>query len=69
MSFVVNEFTQILFSDFQIHRVFERPFKRDKASYRVLQKSGFQYEWMLIESVLKNREFLDSCLFAKIDKE
>lgn len=68
MTFAVNEFTQILFSDFQIHRLFARPFERNKASHRVLQKSGFQYEGILIENVLKNGEFLNSCLFAKIDK-
>ena len=44
---VINIFTQKLFTQFDKHRVWARPFEFNKASQRALEKSGFIYEGLL----------------------
>lgn len=66
MSEVIKMFTQSLFSCFDLHRVWARPFEHNKASQRALEKAGFSYEGFLKESVFKNNEFLNSSVYALV---
>ncbi|WP_310602101.1 GNAT family N-acetyltransferase [Anaerosporobacter sp.] len=66
MSQVIETFTQALFSEFDIHRIWARPFERNKASQGVLKKVGFSYEGLLKQNVLKDGLFLDSVIYAFI---
>lgn len=42
MTKVITEFTEMLFSDFDVKGVIAKPFEHNKASQRVLLKSGFK---------------------------
>ena len=53
---VINIFTQKLFTQFDKHRVWARPFEFNKASQRALEKSGFIYEGLLKENAFKNNQ-------------
>lgn len=42
MTKVITEYTEMLFSDFKINKVFAKPFVQNVASKKVLLKSGFK---------------------------
>ena len=47
-----------------IERIYARPFGRNKASQRVLEKSGFEYETMFKNTIFKNGVFDDELFYA-----
>lgn len=65
---VINIFTQKLFTQFDKHRVWARPFEFNKASQRALEKSGFIYEGLLKENAFKNNQYINSIVYALIRK-
>ncbi len=52
------------FKTYDIHRIFARPFGTNKASQRVLEKTGFVLEAHIKQSVYKNGELLDELVYA-----
>lgn len=59
-------FTNYVFTKFDIHRIWARPFENNKASQRVLEKTGFVYEGLLKENVFKNNQYINSKVYALI---
>ena len=53
------------FETFDITRVFARPFGRNTASQRVLEKSGFKPEARLEKALFKNGEYEDEMIYVK----
>ena len=49
---------------FDIVRLYAEPFARNAASRRVLEKAGFRLEGILRQSVCKQGEILDSCIYG-----
>lgn len=66
---VIKEFTNRLFADFQLHRVWARPFEHNKASRRALEKAGFQLEGLLKEDVYKVNVYYSSAVYALVKEE
>ena len=62
---VVPVFTEYCFANFHLHRIYAEPYANNPASARVLEKSGFVLEGRLRKNVVKDREVLDSLLYAK----
>ena len=52
------------FDAFDIVRLYAEPFARNAASRRVLEKAGFRLEGILRQSVCKQGEILDSCIYG-----
>ncbi len=52
------------FKTFDITRVFARPFGTNKASQRVLEKSGFKLEGRFEKVLYKNGRFMDEFIYA-----
>jgi RimJ/RimL family protein N-acetyltransferase len=52
------------FEQLDITRIFAKPFHTNKASHRVLEKSGFTLEAVLEKAVFKNGEYLDEHIYA-----
>ena len=49
-----------------LNRIFAAPFAPNLASFRVLEKTGFQREGTLRASVVKNGEILDQIMYARL---
>lgn len=47
-------------------RIYAEPFAGNSGSRRVLEKSGFHLEGVLRNSVYKNGNLLDSCIYARL---
>jgi RimJ/RimL family protein N-acetyltransferase len=52
------------FQNFDITRIYARPYGHNKASQRVLEKAGFTLEARLEKTIYKNGEFLDELIYA-----
>ena len=52
------------FNNFDIDRIFARPFGTNAASQKVLEKSGFKLEARFERSLYKNGEYLDELVYA-----
>ncbi|MBK5245414.1 MAG: GNAT family N-acetyltransferase [Eubacteriaceae bacterium] len=52
------------FKNFDIDRIFARPFAGNIASRKALEAAGFELEGILKKSVYKNGKILDSCMYA-----
>ncbi len=52
------------FAQFDITRIFAKPFHTSKASHRVLEKAGFKLEAVLEKVVFKDGQYLDECIYA-----
>jgi ribosomal-protein-alanine N-acetyltransferase len=48
----------------EIDRIFARPFGRNIASQRVLEKAGFEYEARFKDTIFKNEKFEDELFYA-----
>lgn len=48
----------------EIERIFARPFGRNKASQRVLEKAGFAFENRFSNTIFKNGKFEDELFYA-----
>lgn len=57
------------FQNFNIARIFARPFGTNRASQRVLEKAGFSLEAQFTQTLFKNGEFLDEWVYAIRRKE
>jgi ribosomal-protein-alanine N-acetyltransferase len=61
---VLKEFTQFVFSRYDIKRIYARPFAYNKGSQRALEKSGLLLEGILKRSVFKDGQIYDACMYA-----
>lgn len=52
------------FEQFDLSRIFARPFGNNPASQRVLEKAGFILEARLEKTLFKNGEYLDELIYA-----
>ena len=52
------------FKNFEINRVFARPFGTNQASQRVLEKAGFKLEAKLEKTLFKNGEYVDELIYG-----
>lgn len=68
MSHAVELICEVVFSEMDIVRIFAEPFAKNKASQRVLEKAGFVLEGIMRNSVYKNGEIQDSCIYALLKK-
>jgi RimJ/RimL family protein N-acetyltransferase len=60
----IRKMVKYAFATFDIARIYARPFGKNVASHKVLEKAGFCLEGILIETVLKNDVFLDEFIYA-----
>jgi len=54
------------FQEYKLTRVFAMVFSYNRASARVLEKAGFQFEGLLQRSAIKNGVVLDQLMYAKV---
>jgi [ribosomal protein S5]-alanine N-acetyltransferase len=52
------------FASWDIDRIFARPFGRNKASQRVLEKTGFVLEGRYEKTIIKNEKYEDELVYA-----
>ncbi|MBI5540230.1 MAG: GNAT family N-acetyltransferase [Bacteroidia bacterium] len=52
------------FKNFEINRIFARPFGSNLASQKVLEKAGFKFEAKFKNTIYKNGQFLDEIYYA-----
>lgn len=52
------------FMNFDITRIFARPFGTNSASQKVLEKAGFKFEGRFENSLYKNNEFIDELVYG-----
>ena len=69
MSAAVRQICAEAFEKFDIVRIYAEPFAHNAASRKVLQKAGFTLEGIMKDSVCKNGEIFDSCMYALLKKE
>lgn len=60
----VKEILKYAFRTFDIRRVFARPFGSNRASQRVLEKSGFIFEARFEKTLIKSGEYLDEYVYG-----
>jgi ribosomal-protein-alanine N-acetyltransferase len=61
---VVKQMIEIGFKNFDIDRIFARPFGHNLASQKVLEKSGFVLEGKFEKTLFKNGEYIDELIYA-----
>jgi RimJ/RimL family protein N-acetyltransferase len=60
----VKQMIEYGFKNFDINRIFARPFGTNTASQKVLKKTGFLLEAKFEKTFFKNGEYLDECVYA-----
>jgi RimJ/RimL family protein N-acetyltransferase len=60
----VQKMVEYAFITFDINRIYARPFGTNKASQRVLEKSGFKLEARIEKNIFKKGEYLDELIYA-----
>jgi RimJ/RimL family protein N-acetyltransferase len=65
MTEAVGAFSDFCFDRFSLRRIYAEPFANNRASARVLKKSGFLLEGQLKNNVVKGGRLLDSLLNAR----
>lgn len=64
VSIAIKKIVEYGFSSFEIDRIFARPFGSNKASQRVLEKTGFVLEAHLEKIIYKNNRYEDELIYA-----
>jgi ribosomal-protein-alanine N-acetyltransferase len=54
------------FANFDIFRIYARPFAENIGSRKALENAGFQLEGICKKSIFKNGKIMDSCMYALI---
>ena len=65
MAEAVEQLVNYAFENFDITRIFARPFGTNRASQRVLEKSGFTLEACFKKALFKHGEFIDEMIYAR----
>ncbi len=66
MSQAVAQICREAFERFDIVRIYAEPYAHNQESRRVLEKAGFVLEGILRQSVYKNGQMHDSCIYALV---
>lgn len=66
MSKAIGKICEMVFSNYDIIRIFAEPFSYNIGSRKALENSGFLLEGILKYSVYKNNVVYDSCMYALI---
>ena len=66
ISRAIREVVNHVFANFNIMRIYARPFHTNKPSQQVLEKAGFEFEARLKKALYKNGEYLDELIYAKL---
>lgn len=64
ISNAVKEIVNYGFDNFEINRIFARPFGRNIGSQKVLEKAGFILEAKFDKTIFKNGQFEDEFIYA-----
>ncbi|MFV0419758.1 MAG: GNAT family N-acetyltransferase [Dysgonomonas sp.] len=64
MGRAIQQIVNYGFSNFDLTRIYARPFGTNSQSQRVLEKAGFILEARLKNTVFKNGEFIDEVIYA-----
>jgi RimJ/RimL family protein N-acetyltransferase len=64
MAKAVSQVVDYGFKNFDLVRIFARPFGTNLGSQRVLEKAGFSLEARLDKTLFKNGEYLDELIYA-----
>lgn len=62
----IRQITDFVFSNSDIVRIFAEPYAYNIASCRALEKAGYTFEGTLRKNAIKDGEFLDMKMYAKI---
>ena len=62
----VKEVTNFGFHTFKLKRITAHIFSENKASVRVVEKSGYKFEGVLKKYIRKNGKYYDALLYAKV---
>ncbi len=68
MSEVIKYFTNEMFTDTEVIRIYARPFAYNIGSQKTLEKAGYLYEGTMKKSVFKRGEIFDAMLYATVRK-
>ena len=69
MTEAVRKICEYVFSGSDIIRIYAEPFANNKASCRVLEKAGFQYEGTLRSNAVKNGKVIDMKMYSLLKEE
>lgn len=69
MTEAVKKTCEYVFAKSDIIRIYAEPFAYNKASCRVLEKAGFQYEGTLRQNAVKNGKVLDMRMYSLLKEE
>ncbi len=69
MTEAVKQICEYIFSESDIIRIYAEPFAYNKASCRVLEKAGFQYEGTLRSNAVKNSKVIDMKMYSLLKEE
>lgn len=64
MTQAIKQMIEIGFRDFEINRIFARPFGTNGASQRILEKAGFKFEFRFEKTFVKNDELIDELYYS-----
>jgi len=64
MTKAIGQTVEYAFSNFDINRIFARPFGRNIGSIKALEKNGFQLEATLPKTIFKDGKFEDELIYA-----
>ena len=65
ISKAIPQIVEYGFKNFDITRIYARPYGTNNASQRVLEKAGFTLEGKFEKTLFKNGEFLDEWIYVK----
>ncbi|KNZ41589.1 GNAT family N-acetyltransferase [Acetobacterium bakii] len=66
MTEAIVQVCDIGFKDFDMFRIYVRPFAENKGARKALEKAGFQLEGIFKKSIFKNGKAMDSCMYALV---
>jgi len=69
MAEAVKEMTEYTFKHYEVHRLYAGVFEYNRASMRVLEKAGYQFETVLRQSVCKEDKIWDEHVYVKFREE
>ena len=69
MTEAVKQICEYIFSESDIIRIYAEPFTYNKASCKVLEKAGFQYEGTLRSNAVKNGKVIDMKMYSYLKTE
>lgn len=64
MSRAITQICETGFEDMDMVRIYARPFAKNTAARKTLEKAGFELEGIFKNSIYKNGVVLDSCMYA-----